>query len=121
MVFPTEGSVVLVKFPFSDFLSSKLRVLSKISSQNWRSDLGLICTIRLSKAAGIVSYARPAKLFTANSSLMEMEVGKLKAAIFKDIVNAVVDILKRSFLLLRYSAPFGVFCQYELQFVPFSA
>ncbi|MEA2108451.1 MAG: hypothetical protein U9P07_03410 [Pseudomonadota bacterium] len=37
----------------SDFY---LRVLSKISSQNWRSDLGLICTIRLSKAAGIVSY-----------------------------------------------------------------
>jgi len=44
-----------------------------------------------------LSYARPAKLFTASSSLMEMEVGRLEAAVFKDIVNAVVDILKRPF------------------------
>jgi hypothetical protein len=34
----------------------KLRTRSKLNSQNWRSDLGWIWTLRLSKAAGIASY-----------------------------------------------------------------
>ena len=38
------------------FTLFKLRVHSKITSRNWRSDLGWICAIRLSKAAGIVNY-----------------------------------------------------------------
>ncbi|WP_413883592.1 hypothetical protein [Candidatus Desulfatibia sp.] len=42
-----------------------------------------------------VSYARPAKLFTANSSLVETEAGKLNSPAFNNIVNAVIGILQR--------------------------
>ncbi len=34
----------------------EIRALSKISSQNWRSDLGWIWSIRLSKTTGIAGY-----------------------------------------------------------------
>ena len=43
-----------------------------------------------------VSYARPGKLFTANSSLMEAEAGRLNATAFKNILDAVVTILQRA-------------------------
>ena len=42
-----------------------------------------------------VSYARPGKLFTANSSLMETAVGMLNATVFKNAVHAVIGILQR--------------------------
>jgi len=90
VVFPTEGSVVLVKFPFSDLSSSKLRpavVLAASGRDDW-----ILCQITSNPYADVkaiqivnddfetgslqrLSYARPAKLFTANSSLMEVEVG----------------------------------------------
>jgi mRNA interferase MazF len=43
-----------------------------------------------------VSFARPSKLFTANSSLMETETGKLNAMAFNKVVNAIINILQRS-------------------------
>jgi hypothetical protein len=42
----------------------------------------------------VVSYARPSKLFTASESLVVAQVAVLKAATFKQIVNAVVDLLR---------------------------
>jgi len=56
-VFSSERSERVVEkilFFFDRF--SGVRFRSKISSRNWRSDLGLICAMRLSKVAGIVSY-----------------------------------------------------------------
>ncbi|MCD4755532.1 MAG: type II toxin-antitoxin system PemK/MazF family toxin [Deltaproteobacteria bacterium] len=43
-----------------------------------------------------VSYARPGKLFTANSSLIITEAGRLNAMAFNNIINAIVDILQKA-------------------------
>jgi len=42
----------------------------------------------------VVSYARPGKLFTASNGLLVAQVAGMKAAPFKRIVEAVVDILR---------------------------
>lgn len=108
---PSEGSVVLVRFPFSDLSSSKLRpavVLAFAGRDDW-----ILCQVTGnpytdSEAVQIadrdfetgslqrVSYARPTKLFTANSSLMEIKVGRLKSAAFSNVVDAVIVILQEA-------------------------
>jgi mRNA interferase MazF len=47
-------------------------------------------------ALRVASYARPGKLFTANSALMVTQVGTLKAAPFQHIIEAVVALLRTS-------------------------
>jgi len=111
MVSPSEGSVVLVRFPFSDLSSSKLRpavVLASAGRDDW-----ILCQVTSNPYADPtaikitdgdfetgslqrVSYARPAKLFTANSSLMETEAGRLNVMVFNNVVNAAVGILQRA-------------------------
>ena len=113
MVSPSESSVVLVKFPFSDLSSSKLRpavVLASVGRDDW-----ILCQVTSNPYADPraiqitngdfktgslqrLSYARPTKLFTANRSLMKIEVGRLNAIAFNNIVNAVVDILQKGHL-----------------------
>jgi len=39
------------------------------------------------------SYARPAKLFTANHELMMAEVGVLTVEALRQVINAVVEVL----------------------------
>ena len=83
MVSPSAGAVVLVTFPFSDLSQSKLRpavILAKAATNDW-----VLCQITSNPYADpraikltndnlssgslrVVSYARPAKLFTANNS-----------------------------------------------------
>ena len=41
----------------------------------------------------LISYARPGKLFTANSSLIISKVGDLKLETLKTIIDAVVNLL----------------------------
>jgi mRNA interferase MazF len=41
-----------------------------------------------------VSYARPGKLFTANRDLIVSEVATLKSQSLKQVVDAVVDLLR---------------------------
>lgn len=111
MVTPTAGTVVLVPFPFSDLSQSKLRpavVLAEVGRDDWilcqitsnpYSDGRAIELLDTSFATGslrVTSYARPGKLFTANRGLMVGEVGSLKATAFKQIVQAVVNILQAS-------------------------
>jgi mRNA interferase MazF len=43
----------------------------------------------------LVSYARPGKLFTANQSLMVRQVGVLQDDALKQIVEAVVALLRK--------------------------
>jgi mRNA interferase MazF len=43
-----------------------------------------------------VSYARPNKLFTANQSLVIKQVGVLKDVVLKQVVEAVVELLRKS-------------------------
>jgi len=108
MVSPAAGSVVLVKFPFSDLSASKLRpaiVLASSGRDDW-----ILCQVTSNpysdtKAVQIMdadfdsgslqrtSFVRPGKLFTANASLMQVEVGRLKNEAFKKVVNEVVGIL----------------------------
>ena len=108
MVTLTGGLVVLVPFPFSDLSQAKLRpavVLADAGRDDWilcqvtsnpYGDPRAITLSDTSFQAGslrVMSYARPGKLFTANSSLMVTQVGNLKDEVLKDIVEAVINIL----------------------------
>ncbi len=109
MVIPSAGSVILVPFPFSDLSNSKLRpavaladagkgdwVLCQITSKQY-SDPRAIELNGGSFQQGslhVISYARPSKLFTASQSLMVRQVGILKDDALKQIVEAVVELLR---------------------------
>ena len=79
MVTPSVGSVVLVRFPFSDLSASKLRpavVLAGVERDDWvlcqvtsnpYSDTKAVETTELDFASGSlmrISHARPGKLFS---------------------------------------------------------
>lgn len=111
MVSPSAGAVVLVPFPFSDLSHAKLRpavVLAGAGRGDWIScqitskpygDPSAISLIDDSFSEGslqIISYARPGKLFTANQNLMVAKVGSLKVDPFKQIIEAVITILRNS-------------------------
>jgi len=111
MVAPAAGSVVLVPFPFSDLSQSKLRpavVLASAGNGDW-----ILCQVTSKSYADaravelaesdfqhgslrLLSYARPAKLFTAHESLFVSEAGKLTAHSFEKITAEVVSIIKRN-------------------------
>lgn len=40
------------------------------------------------------SYARPGKLFSANTSIIAEDVGMLKQTKFTSVVNAVIEIIR---------------------------
>jgi len=109
MVTPTTGAVVLVPFPFSDLSQAKLRpavVLADSGRRDWilcqvtsnpYGDSQAITLTNASFAIGslrLTSYARPGKLFTANDNLMVTQVGTLKADVLRQIVDAVINILR---------------------------
>lgn len=109
MVTPAAGAVVLVPFPFSDLSQAKLRpavVLADAGKDDWilcqitSNPYGDLRAIRLtnpsfrSGALHKTSYARPGKLFTANLSLMVTQVGSLKGEVLKDIVEAVITLMR---------------------------
>lgn len=111
MVPPSEKSVVLVKFPFSDLSSTKLRpavVLTYAGRDDW-----ILCQITSNPYADLnsimitdddfnigslqrLSYARPTKLFTTNNTLIDSQVGKLNDVLFNKIINAIIEILHRA-------------------------
>ena len=105
-----NGSVILVRFPFSDLSQSKLRpavVLADCSRGDW-----LLCqitsnpysdsrAIRLTDAdfqtgsLRAISFARPAKLFTAHQSLIvPADVGTLREPSFNQITEAIIRLIK---------------------------
>ena len=109
MVTPSVGSVVLVRFPFSDLSTSKLRpaiVLAGVDRDDWilcqvtsnpYSDPRAIKINEPDFASGSLmrtSYARPGKLFSANTSLMHRVVGTLNELKLTAVVDAVVAILR---------------------------
>lgn len=108
MVTPTTGSIILIPFPYSDLSQSKLRpavVLANAGKEDWilcqitSKSYADLQSIKLSDddfangSLKLVSYARPGKLFTANSSLVVSKVGELKQEKFQKIINAVVSLL----------------------------
>jgi mRNA interferase MazF len=109
MVTPSAGSVILVRFPFSDLSQAKLRpaivlvhadrgdwILCQITSKPY-GDARAVEITDVDFATGglrMVSYARPAKLFTAHQSLFSAEVGRLKAEAFARVRKAVHALFK---------------------------
>lgn len=105
------GSVVLVPFPFSDLSRSKLRPAVVLAEAD-RDDL-ILCQVTsnpysdgaaealtssdfLAGSLQRVSYARPGKLFTANTSLIVGDVGMLQDAARDRLIDAVVAILRKA-------------------------
>ncbi len=111
MVIPSVGTVVLVRFPFSDLSRSKLRpavvladtgrsdwVLCQITSQPYTDPLAVEVT-NADLSSGSFrkdSYARPGKLFTANATIMSKQIGELKTERLEEIIKAVISLLESS-------------------------
>ena len=107
-----QGEVVLVRFPFSDLSQTKLRpavmladagrgdwVLCQITSNPYTETHQAVLLTDASFTIGslrLTSYARPNRLFTAHLSLIEAHLGTLKADIFGQIVEVVINILRAS-------------------------
>lgn len=106
---PSVGLVVLVRFPFSDLSSSKLRpavvladagrgdwVLCQITSNPYADPCAIeIADADFSDGALLrISYARPGKLFTANESLVERSAGTLSPVKTNSILNGVVALFR---------------------------
>jgi mRNA interferase MazF len=100
-----------VRFPFSDLSQTKLRpavILADVGRDDWilcqvtskpYGDARAIALTDDSFATGslrVISYARPGKLFTANRNLMVDQVGTLKEEVFKQVIEAVVAVLRSS-------------------------
>lgn len=105
------GVVVLVRFPFSDLSASKLRpavVLAHESRKDWilcqvtsnpYGDPKALPLTQASFASGGLhrdSFARPGKLFTADTSIIVRTVGHLDPVPFKGLVSKVVWIIQGS-------------------------
>jgi mRNA interferase MazF len=103
------GVVVLVRFPFSDLSSSKLRpavVLAHAGGVDWilwqvtsnpygdPTAVPLGATSFATGGLGRESFARPAKLFTASQALFVTAVGGLTPAAHQGLVSKVVDVLR---------------------------
>jgi len=105
---PSVGSVVLVPFPFSDLSNSKKRPAVVVASAG-RGDW-ILCQITSNPYSDsnsipldskdfiygglqIRSYARPAKLFTANESLITLEAGHLTADTLQAIRNQIITLI----------------------------
>lgn len=110
MATPAVGSVVLVRFPFSDLSDSKRRpavvlanvgrgdfVLCQITSQAYgdADALGLDDDHFSSGGLQRTSFARPGKLFTAHESLIVREIGVLTPEICRMIREVIETILRR--------------------------
>jgi mRNA interferase MazF len=104
-----KGSVILVRFPFSDLSSTKLRpavILAEAGRDDW-----ILCQVTSNpyadgKAIKIVdadfsegglrieSYARLGKLFTANSAIFSGIAGTLKTETTSRLIESVIAILR---------------------------
>jgi mRNA interferase MazF len=109
VVTPSAGAVVLLPFPFSDLSRSKLRpavivaeagrddwILCQITSNPYGDARAVTLSDQSFRQGGLrrTSYARPGKLFTANRDLMLRQIGVLEPGVLKQIVDAVVELLR---------------------------
>ena len=105
------GDVVIVRFPFSDLSQAKTRpaivladagytdwLLCQITSQRFGDPRAVpISDADFSRGSLILpSFARPAKLFTAEQTLISAFVGALKGASFIRVRDAVIQFLLAS-------------------------
>ena len=105
------GLVVLLRFPFSDLSSSKLRpavVLAHAGGADWvlcqvtsnpygdPEALPLGATSFASGGLSRDSFARPGKLFTASEAIVVRVAGSLTPVAHRRIVEAVVNLIRSS-------------------------
>jgi hypothetical protein len=103
------GVVVLIRFPFSDLSSSKLRpavvlahaggtdwVLCQVTSNPYGDPEAVPITANCFAAGGLSrdSFARPGKLFTASEGIVMRVAGSLTAAAHRSLVASVVKVLQ---------------------------
>ncbi|GMV93797.1 MAG: hypothetical protein AMXMBFR82_35750 [Candidatus Hydrogenedentota bacterium] len=103
------GLVVLVRFPFSDLSTSKLRpavmlahaggadwVLCQITSNPYGDPAAVSLSSASFSSGGLdrESVARPGKLFTAAGSIVVREAGMLSAAAHRSVVESTVSLLQ---------------------------
>jgi mRNA interferase MazF len=106
---PAAGSIVLVRFPFSDLTAQKIRpalvmadagrgdwVLSQITSKAYGDTHAVALTEGDFATGGLKldSFARPTKLFTAHTSLMAGAIGRLQPVAHQKVVESLVAILR---------------------------
>lgn len=110
MAAPASGTIVLVRFPFSDLSGVKLRpalvsaqagrgdtVLCQITSQSY-TDASAIEISQLDMSKGTLSrtsFIRPGKLFTANETIISRSIGELVSVKFSDVIEAVVSLFRK--------------------------
>lgn len=103
------GVVVLIRFPFSDLSSSKLRpavvlahaggvdwVLCQVTSNPYGDSEALPLTSGSFASGGLPrdSFARPGKLFTASESIVVRVAGSLTRAAHRSLVDRVVNLIR---------------------------
>ena len=111
MVTLSPASIVIMNFPFSDLSGSKLRpavvlantggddwLLCQITSKSYRDPSAIRLTNASLKRGSLskVSFVRPMKLFTANKSLITKRVAILKDEVFKTILTATIEGLRKN-------------------------
>ena len=109
MVAPAVAQVVLIPFPFSDLSGTKLRpagILADAGRGDW-----ILCQITSNPYADpkafpleggdfesgslrSLSFARPGKLFTANTSLIHDQIGLLKPDVFHSLLQSVIRMFQ---------------------------
>jgi mRNA interferase MazF len=104
-----QGTVVLVRFPFSDLSSAKRRpalvlaevgrgdyVLAQITSKPYADLRAVELTASSFQRGGLdlTSYVRPGKLFTANDALIAREISTLSTDALAEVTEAVVQLLR---------------------------
>ncbi len=109
MVASAAGTVVLIRFPFSDLSQTKLRpavvlasvargdrILCQITSKPYgdRNAVEIKKAAFVSGSLRMTSYARPGKLFTASEELITGEIATLDTMVLGEIVDALVGILR---------------------------
>ena len=109
MAAPANGTVVLVRFPFSDLSGSKLRpafvltqagrgdvVLCQITSQPFTDNISIEIGISDFQSGTLTrtSFARPGKLFTANQSIITRTVGEVVPGKLAEIIGSVIRLFE---------------------------
>lgn len=109
MVALEPGLVILVRFPFSDLSSSKLRpavvlahsggedwVLCQVTSNPYGDRRAVSLTDESFASGGLqrASFARPGKLFTASASIVVRKAAVLVPAKHWQIIESVIDVLR---------------------------
>jgi len=106
----SKGTVVLIKFPFSDLSKVKLRpalvlaltskndfLLCQITSKRYGDDKSVELQTNDMRNGSLhkLSYVRYTKIFTANKSIIVSDIGKIKDNKLDLIINSLIDFLKQ--------------------------